>query len=129
VEVELWMIRSSRSVRFPPLLCMATSTEVRHAYRAILRELYKASISPRSTRSRTTASNVRAVLVSTKSQSSDLNNTTQNVITFLRSQRMYKTLLDRYNPLIDLTAEERIEATARRVGLNMPLISQDNKVE
>jgi len=29
-------------------------------------------------------------------------------------------LLERYNPLIDLTAEERIEATARRVGLNMP---------
>jgi len=29
-------------------------------------------------------------------------------------------LLDRYNPLIDLTAEERIEATARRVGLDMP---------
>jgi hypothetical protein len=40
-----------------------------------------------------------------------------------------KTLLDRYNPLVDLTAEERIEATARRVGLNMPIISQDNKIE
>lgn len=31
-----------------------------------------------------------------------------------------KDLLERYNPLIDLTAEERIEATAKRVGLNMP---------
>ena len=31
-----------------------------------------------------------------------------------------KVLLERYNPLIDLTAEERIEATAKRVGLNMP---------
>lgn len=31
-----------------------------------------------------------------------------------------QALLDRYNPLIDLTAEERIEATARRVGLDMP---------
>jgi ATP synthase assembly factor FMC1 len=30
-------------------------------------------------------------------------------------------LLERYNPLFDLTAEERIEATARRVGLNMPV--------
>ena len=29
-------------------------------------------------------------------------------------------LLERYNPLIDLTGEERIEATARRVGLDMP---------
>ena len=31
-----------------------------------------------------------------------------------------QSLLERYNPLIDLTAEERIEATARRVGLDMP---------
>ena len=30
-------------------------------------------------------------------------------------------LLERYNPLVDLTSEERIEATARRVGLNMPV--------
>ncbi|KAF8485037.1 hypothetical protein DFH94DRAFT_679547 [Russula ochroleuca] len=99
----------------------------KRAYRAILRELYKASISPRSTRSRTTALNFRAVLESTKS--SDFDVVTQNNITFLRSQRMYKTLLDRYNPLVDLTAEERIEATARRVGLNMPITSQDNKAE
>ena len=40
-----------------------------------------------------------------------------------------KTLLDRYNPLVDLTAEERIEATAHRVGLNMPVTHQDNKTE
>ena len=41
----------------------------------------------------------------------------------------FQTLLDRYNPLIDLTAEERIEATARRVGLNMPVTPQDRKAE
>ncbi|KAF8505496.1 hypothetical protein F5888DRAFT_1630350 [Russula emetica] len=99
----------------------------KRAYRAILRELYKASISSRSARSRTTTSNFRAVLESSKS--SDFDHNTQNVIAFLRSQRMYKTLLDRYNPLVDLTAEERIAATARRVGLNMPVTSQDNKAE
>jgi hypothetical protein len=33
-------------------------------------------------------------------------------------------LLDRYNPLFDLTAEERIHATARRVGLDMPIVHQ-----
>ncbi|KAH8830792.1 YwlC protein [Flagelloscypha sp. PMI_526] len=44
----------------------------------------------------------------------------ENTLTFLKAQREYKALLDRYNPLVDLTAEERIEATARRVGLNMP---------
>ncbi|KAI0002975.1 hypothetical protein BJV74DRAFT_881936 [Russula compacta] len=94
------------------------ATNAKAAYRAILRELYKASIHPRSTRSRTTALSFRAIL-----ESSDFDNGTQNAITFLRSQRMYKTLLDRYNPLIDLTAEERIEATAHRVGLNMPVTS------
>jgi hypothetical protein len=36
-----------------------------------------------------------------------------------------KELLERYNPLFDLTAEERIEATARRVGLNMPETPQE----
>ncbi len=40
-----------------------------------------------------------------------------------------KTLLDRYNPLVDLTAKERIEATGRRVGLNMPISPQDNKAK
>lgn len=61
----------------------------------------------------------------------------ENAVAFLRHQRKHKVcgffiarpvvlkwpmqeLLDRYNPLIDLTAEERIEATARRVGLDMP---------
>ena len=40
---------------------------------------------------------------------------------------MLQELLDRYNPLVDLTAEERIEATARRVGLNMPVTPEEGK--
>ena len=70
----------------------------------------------------------------------------QNALTFLHSQRMHKVrltthhistppqaiyfqeLLERYNPLHDLTAEERIKATARRVGLDMPINSdRENK--
>jgi len=42
--------------------------------------------------------------------------------------RLPQTLLDLYNPIVDLTAEERIEATARRVGLNMP-VTHDKKAE
>ncbi|KAF8913844.1 YwlC protein [Gymnopilus junonius] len=44
----------------------------------------------------------------------------ENAVLFFRSQREHKQLLERYNPLFDLTAEERIKATARRVGLDMP---------
>lgn len=58
----------------------------------------------------------------------------------MRSQREYKVqavgvllprilihdpasqvLLERYNPFVDSTSEERIEAIAKRVGLNMPV--------
>lgn len=68
----------------------------------------------------------------------------QNAVTFMRSQHMHKVglalacavaswsldllvqvLLDRYNPLHDLTTEERIKATARRVGLDMPVAGEE----
>jgi hypothetical protein len=80
----------------------AARANVLPAYRAILRELYKSvriprhavvvlshlyifqSISP----SRTIALNFRAILESAKS--SDFDHSTQNAVTFLRSQRMYK---------------------------------------
>lgn len=35
-------------------------------------------------------------------------------------------LLERYNPLVDLTEEEHIKATARRVGLDMPVVPSGN---
>ena len=34
---------------------------------------------------------------------------------------MLQELLDRYNPLHDMTQEERVAATARRVGLDTPI--------
>ena len=32
-----------------------------------------------------------------------------------------QVLLERYNPLHDMSTEERVKATARRVGLDMPV--------
>ncbi|KAH7887801.1 hypothetical protein F5I97DRAFT_1806262 [Phlebopus sp. FC_14] len=109
-------------------------------YRSVVREVAKAvrgtalfkrqpahidllqSHLPPAQRNKEISANFRA-LFDRKRQSVDLQEFThdvENVVTFMRSQRRYKTLLDRYNPLIDLTSDERIEATARRVGLNMP---------
>ncbi|KAF9482450.1 hypothetical protein BDN70DRAFT_875000 [Pholiota conissans] len=45
----------------------------------------------------------------------------ENAILFIKSQREHKRLLERYNPTFDLTAQDRIKATARRVGLDMPV--------
>ncbi|KAG7097025.1 hypothetical protein E1B28_004418 [Marasmius oreades] len=86
-------------------------------YRGILREFRRAATQPGQI-NRRLISKFRALAAQSQSDSAiqDL----QNSVLFLKSQREYTTLLERYNPLIDLTAEERIEATARRVGLNMP---------
>ncbi|SJL01909.1 uncharacterized protein ARMOST_05233 [Armillaria ostoyae] len=48
----------------------------------------------------------------------------RNAVALMQASRQHQFLLDRYNPLIDLTAEERIHATARRVGLDMPVTHQ-----
>ncbi|EGO01967.1 hypothetical protein SERLA73DRAFT_177639 [Serpula lacrymans var. lacrymans S7.3] len=95
----------------------------RSIYRSVVREVHKASIKAPSSRNKDIAASFREIFDG-RDKASDpkaFDYDLQNTITFMRSQRMYKELLDRYNPLFDLTAEERIEATARRVGLNMPV--------
>ncbi|KAF8231870.1 hypothetical protein L208DRAFT_1398207 [Tricholoma matsutake] len=91
------------------------------AYRDILRELSRAAVVPRKT-NQVVASNFRSIVEkSRKTGDPTIFQDVQNALLFLRSQREHKLLLDRYNPLIDLTTEERIHATARRVGLDMPI--------
>lgn len=40
---------------------------------------------------------------------------------YLKAQRMYTTLVERYNPGMNMNDEERIRLTARRVGMNLPI--------
>jgi hypothetical protein len=42
------------------------------------------------------------------------------VAEYLKSQRIYKTLLQRYNPGALMEDEERIRLSAKRVGLDLP---------
>ena len=39
---------------------------------------------------------------------------------FLRSKRVHSELQERYNPTIGMTRAEKVRATARRVGLDVP---------
>ncbi|KAI6047247.1 hypothetical protein EDC04DRAFT_2887056 [Pisolithus marmoratus] len=95
-------------------------------YRRLVREVAKASISPWPQRNKEISAHFRTLFERNR-QSEAFQHDVENVLTFMHSQRQYKTLLERYNPLIDLTAEERIEATARRVGLNMPVTPASEK--
>ncbi|KAI0939550.1 hypothetical protein AcV5_000931 [Taiwanofungus camphoratus] len=91
------------------------------AYRTIVREVNRASILTRQARSKTITASFRTIFEERRDCDSLQHFDHDNVMTFMRSQRMYKTLLERYNPLHDLTTEERVQATARRVGLDMPV--------
>lgn len=44
----------------------------------------------------------------------------QDLTLFLKSQRVYEELLERYNPGISMKQKDKIEKTARRVGLEVP---------
>ena len=39
----------------------------------------------------------------------------------MQAQRTYASLLERYNPGLGMTEEERVRLSARRVGMNLPV--------
>ncbi|VEU20118.1 DEKNAAC101006 [Brettanomyces naardenensis] len=43
-----------------------------------------------------------------------------DITLFLRSQRVYEELLERYNPGISMAQKDKVEKTARKVGLEVP---------
>lgn len=45
----------------------------------------------------------------------------QQFLHYLRAQREYITLLERYNPGMNMEEEDRVRLTARRVGMELPV--------
>lgn len=56
----------------------------------------------------------------TKSAESRLQEAEQ-ILQFVQQQRLYSTLVERYNPGMDMSEEERVRLTARRVGMELPV--------
>ncbi|KAK8165073.1 hypothetical protein BKA80DRAFT_78393 [Phyllosticta citrichinensis] len=52
---------------------------------------------------------------------------TEQYAQYARAQRMYITLVERYNPGANLTDEERVRLTARRVGMDLPTLEGGSK--
>lgn len=95
-------------------------THLRSLYRSLLRELPPRPIlrSPRAplhTRLRESFSSNGA------SSSTSEAARAEQLRAYLRSQRSYITLIERYNPGMNMDEEERVRLTARRVGMDMPL--------
>jgi ATP synthase assembly factor FMC1, mitochondrial len=45
----------------------------------------------------------------------------EQFVQYLKAQRTYDFLLERYNPGMSMNEEERVRLTARRVGMEMPV--------
>ncbi|KAI9664643.1 MAG: hypothetical protein M1821_006089 [Bathelium mastoideum] len=44
----------------------------------------------------------------------------EQFVQYAQAQRMYATLVERYNPGMGMSEEERVRLTARRVGMDLP---------
>lgn len=123
-------LRSGRASESNPYLrllsiavTMATQTaapQARSLYRAILRELPRRSASYRSplqSRFREVISSAQGDSALLRRQFEEMKQFTQ----YAKAQRVYTTLLERYNPGADMSETERVRLTARRVGMDLPI--------
>ncbi|SLM33354.1 hypothetical protein LPUS_00014 [Lasallia pustulata] len=92
---------------------------LRSLYRSILRELPHRPLStpsPIQQRIRTSFSTTTSSPEDTMLQVEQA----EQYIQYMKAQRMYATLLERYNPGMSMDEEERVRLTARRVGMELP---------
>ncbi|KAI1434719.1 hypothetical protein GGR50DRAFT_380645 [Xylaria sp. CBS 124048] len=97
---------------------MPQPAQLRSLYRSLLREL-----PPRPLSSAHSRSPLHQKL--RQSFSKDASGRTpvahaDQLLQYLRAQRQYTTLLERYNPGMNMMETERIRLSARRVGMNLP---------
>ncbi|KAI5450000.1 hypothetical protein NCC49_003890 [Naganishia albida] len=102
------------------------STTLVRSYRGVLREINKSAIQPRGNRNQAVAHMLRS-LYETQRQNGGreadeaFERGMMEVREFVKAQRTYNELLLRYNPLHDMSPEERVNASGRRVGLDKPV--------
>ncbi|KAM5348710.1 hypothetical protein ACJ41O_008534 [Fusarium nematophilum] len=103
---------------------MASSSpaSLRSLYRSLLRELPPRPVlaSPRSPIHIRLRDSFTTASPSAASQDARAHAAAQ-AVAYLRSQRIYATLLERYNPGMGMDEEERVRLTARRVGMDLPV--------
>lgn len=92
----------------------ASPPKLRALYRSFLRELPARPLNSRSPLQQRIRSHIASNEIATSVAQAE------QVLQYVKAQRMYATLLERYNPGMGMDEEERTRLTARRVGMNMP---------
>lgn len=116
----------------------AQAPYIRSLYRRLLRELPSPTSTP-STRSASTPPRYRstshqklsapsALQKRIRSSFTNVNGSNEasqfaqaeQFVQYVQAQRMYATLIERYNPGMGMSEEERVRLSARRVGVDLP---------
>lgn len=109
------------------------SLQIRSLYRRLLRELPARSpkVAPSTRASQPVLSNPSPLQKHIRTQLSTppadhitrapTLEETEQFVQYVKAQRMYITLLERYNPGMNMDEEERVRLTARRVGIDLPI--------
>lgn len=101
---------------------MANPARIRSIYRALLRELPPRPAQPRSP----LHNRLRETFASEASNQHTIAQADQ-MVQYLKAQRQYAALVERYNPGMWMDEEERVRLTARRVGMDLPIeYTKDN---
>ncbi|VBB80274.1 Putative protein of unknown function [Podospora comata] len=91
-------------------------SHLRTLYRSLLRELPPRPVlsSPRADLHQHLRDNFAS---SSSEKKADI---AEQYLSYLKAQRTYVTLVERYNPGMGMDEEERVRLTARRVGMDLP---------
>ena len=104
---------------------MATRTRTISLYRSLLRELPPRRLlaSPRAPIHHRLRESFAATSTTTSpTATAPLHpDTAEQLVAYLRAQRTYAALVERYNPGMNMDDEERVRLSARRVGMNLPV--------
>jgi ATP synthase assembly factor FMC1, mitochondrial len=108
---------------------MAAEAHARALYRSILRELPpRTSVTaPSSIRSSIRKHFAEANVNASAEYRLARRQEAEQFVQYLKAQRTYDFLLERYNPGMSMNEEERVRLTARRVGMEMPVEWRKNK--
>ncbi|KAI4859171.1 hypothetical protein F4820DRAFT_440619 [Hypoxylon rubiginosum] len=99
---------------------MSKSFQLRSLYRSLLRELPPKPLSS-STRTRSPIHQRLRQSFSGDPTHDQAVAQADQLLQYLKAQRQYVTLLERYNPGMGMDEEERVRLTARRVGMDLPV--------
>ena len=104
-----------------------STPQTRSLYRRLLRELPRKPQNTRTAHQKLSAASplqqhLRARFAQPPAaNSASLEAQADMFVQYAQAQRMYATLIERYNPGMGMSEEERVRLSARRIGMNLPV--------